>query len=207
VAENGVDPARIRIVPYGVDLEALTPPPHPPSGRFRVLFVGQMVHRKGLSYLLEAWRSLALPDAELVLAGRGNFDRELLARHQGSFRLAEDVSPGVLRELYRSSDVLCVPSLAEGFGLVYLEALACGTPVIGTVNTAAADMVTEGENGWVVEIRSADAIAERLRWCHAHRDALAAMRPAARRTAEGYTWERFRRGVADAAREAAERAD
>ena len=145
LAENGVDPARIRVVPYGVDLETLTPGPRPPRGPFRVLFVGQMVHRKGLGYLLEAWRSLALPDAELVLAGRGGLDRALLSRHEGSFRLAGDVSPAGLRELYRGSDVLCVPSLAEGFGLVYLEAMACGTPVIGTVNTGAADVVTEGE--------------------------------------------------------------
>ena len=202
LAENGVDPARIRVVPYGVDLETLAPSLGRRSGPFRVLFVGQMVHRKGLAYLLEAWRSLGLAGAELVLAGRGGHDRALLSRYEGSFRLVGDVSPRALRELYRASDVLCVPSLAEGFGLVYLEALACGTPVIGTVNTGAADVVTEGEDGWVVDVRSAEAIAARLRWCHDHRDELAAMRPAARRKAEGFTWERFRRSVAAVAREA-----
>ena len=195
LVENGVPAERIRVVPYGVDLDFFRPPPAPPGGPLRVLFVGQMTQRKGLRYLLEAWRRLALPDAELVLAGRGPADRELLARYDGLFRAETGVSAGRLRELYRTSHLFCMPSLAEGFGLVYLEALACGTPVIGTPNTGAADLLRDGRGGFLVPIRDAEALAERLLWCHGHRAELAEMRLEARRTAERHSWAAFRRGV------------
>ncbi|HEX8694173.1 MAG TPA: glycosyltransferase family 4 protein [Longimicrobium sp.] len=200
LVENGVPAERIRVIPYGVDLDFFRPPPAPPEGPFRVLFVGQMAQRKGLRYLLEAWRRLALPGAELVLAGRGRLDRELLARYEGLFRAEVAVDAERLRELYRTSDVFCMPSLAEGFGLVYLESLACGTPVIGTPNTGAADLVREGREGFVVPLRDVEALAERLLWCHRHRAELREMRAEARRTAERHSWAAFRRSVAGVVR-------
>nr|WP_276510149.1 glycosyltransferase family 4 protein [Longimicrobium terrae] len=195
LVENGVHPDRVTVIPYGVDLERFQPPAAPPLGPLRVLFVGQMVQRKGLRYLLEAWKRAALPDAELVLAGRGRMDDELLAQYAGLFRLERDAGPDRLRELYQESDICCVPSLAEGFGLVYLESLACGTPVIGTDNTGAADLVRDGQEGFVVPIRDTDALVDRLRWCHANRDELAAMRTLARRRAEEHSWPAFRRAL------------
>ena len=200
LVEQGVDARRVRVVPYGVDVAGPPPAERDPSDTFRVLFVGQFIQRKGLSYLLEAWRRLALPNAELVLAGRGGSDDALLARYEGAFRPGAfrrtgPVSREALRRLYETSDVLCMPSLAEGFGLVYLEALARGTPVIATPNTGAADLVRDGAEGFVVPTRDADALAERLAWCHAHRGELAAMRAPARRLAERHSWAAFRHGV------------
>ncbi|HEY0038101.1 MAG TPA: glycosyltransferase family 4 protein, partial [Longimicrobium sp.] len=199
-------PARIRVVPYGVDLDTFVPPAALPAGPFRVLFVGQMVQRKGLTYLFEAWKRLALPNAELVLAGRGRMDGPLLARYGSLFRREASVSRPRLRELYQCSDVFCMPSLAEGSGMVYLEALACGTPVIGTPNTGAADLIDDGEQGFLVPIRDVDALAERLLWCYEHREELQAMRAAARTRAERFTWGAFRKGVADMVLEAEARA-
>lgn len=201
---SGVPAARVRVVPYGVDLHAFVPPEQPPGGRFRVLFAGQMVQRKGLSYLLEAWKRLALPDAELVLAGRGRRDEGLLARYHGRYRLEADASPDRLRKLYQTSDVFCMPSLAEGFGLVYLEALACGTPVIGTPNTGAPDLLSDADAGFIVPVRDVDALADRIRWCYEHRDDLLAMRVRARRQAERFPWAAFRQGVVEFAAQATE---
>lgn len=191
--EQGIAPERVRVVPYGVDLERLTPAAPPPRRPFRVLFVGQMVQRKGLGYLLEAWRRLALPDAELVLAGRGTCDRPLLARFDGLAVRREAVSERELLALYRSAHVFCMPSIAEGFGLVYLEALACGTPAIGTPNTGAPDVVRHGREGFIVGVRDVDALAARLRWCYDHPEALEQMRSAARARAEEFSWPAFRR--------------
>lgn len=196
----GVDARRVRVVPYGVELPPGPPAERDPADTFRVLFVGQAIQRKGLSYLLDAWARLALPNAELVLAGRGGTDDALVARYAerfrpGSFRRTGPVSRAELRRLYETSDVLCMPSLAEGFGLVYLEAMAHGTPVIATPNTGAADLVRDAEDGFVVPVRDVDALAARLAWCHAHRGELAAMRAGARRLAERYSWGAFRRGV------------
>ena len=196
--EQGIEADRIRVIPYGVDLERFRPGAPPPERPFRVLFVGQFVQRKGLSYLLEAWRRLALPNAELVLAGRGNMDRTLLTRYDGSYVQRERVTDDELRELYRTSHVFCMPSLAEGFGLVYLEALASGTPIIGTPNTGAADVVQEGVEGFLVGIRDVDALAARLRWCYDHPAELAAMRVRARARAERLSWSAFRSELAGA---------
>ena len=196
--ESGISSERIRVLPYGVDLERFPFSPGPSaSSPFRVLFVGQMVQRKGLKYLLDAWRELALPNSELILAGRGRTDREMLSRYAGSFQAESHVSPARLRELYATSDVFCMPSLAEGFGLVYLESLASGTPVIGTRNTGAADIVTEGRDGFILDIRDVAGLRDRLAWCHANRPALRDMRASARATAERCSWENFRRGVVD----------
>lgn len=197
---HGVDARRVRVVPYGVDTPDTLPEPRDTGDTFRVLFVGQFIQRKGLSYLLEAWRRLALPNAELVLAGRGGTDDALIARYAGafrpgSFRRTGPVSREALCGLYQTSDVLCMPSLAEGFGLVYLEALAQGTPVIATPNTGVADLVRDGEEGFIVGIRDVAALTERLAWCYAHRGELAAMRGAARRLAERHSWATFRRGI------------
>ena len=196
--ENGVEACRIQVVPYGVDLTQAMPPAHAPSGRFRVLFVGQVTQRKGIQYLLEAWKRLALPDAELVLAGRGGGDAALLAKYEGHFRCTGPVSADALRTLYQTSDLLCMPSLAEGFGLVYLESLAHGTPVIATPNTGAADLIHDGDEGFIVGIRDVEALMDRLRWCYEHRDALAAMRVKARQLAERHSWATFQRGIVDA---------
>lgn len=193
--ENGVEPHRIHVVPYGIDLDHAQAADRPPSGPFRVLFVGQFTQRKGIKYLLEAWKRLALPHAELVLAGRGGSDAQLLAKYEGSYRFTGAVSRDELTTLYQTSDVLCMPSLAEGFGLVYLEALAHGTPIIATPNTGAADIITDGEQGFIVGIRDVDALMERLAWCYDNRAELAEMRGKAHKLAKRYSWEAFRSNI------------
>lgn len=197
--EHGVEASRIHVVPYGVDLEQFHPPAEPPAGPFRVLFVGQLTQRKGVKYLLEAWRELALPKAELVLVGRGHVDRQLLRPYEGSFRLELNVhSRARMRSLYQGSHVFCMPSLTESFGLVYLEAMACGTPVIGTPNTGAADVVRDGRDGFLVPIRRIEPLKERLLWCYENQAALMSFRAEARRRAETFSWTRFRRGIVEA---------
>lgn len=204
LVENGVDGNRVRVVPYGVDLDRFRPLAGVPeaSQPFRVIFAGQMIQRKGLWYLLEAWKRLALPHAELILVGRGGMDQNLLAKYEGIFRSEVAVGGERLRELYATSDVCCVPSLIEGFGLVYLESLACGTPVIATPHTGAADLISEGEEGFIVDIRNVEALAERILWCYEHRPELSMMRPKARRLAERHTWSAFRGSIIDAVGEA-----
>jgi glycosyltransferase involved in cell wall biosynthesis len=192
--ENGVAEHRIHIVPYGIDANERSVRSKQ-SGPFRVVFVGQMVQRKGLEYLLKAWRKLRLPNAELVLAGRGRVDKPLLAAFASEFKYLGELADTELAKLYDTSDVFCMPSLVEGFGLVYLEALASGLPIIATANTGAADIVQDGREGFIVPIRDVEAIAEKLEWAYQNRAALTEMRTAARRLAEQYPWSRFRHGI------------
>jgi len=202
LVENGVSADRIVVIPHGVDLDDFYPAPEPPADPFRVLFVGQLIQRKGLSYLLEAWKRLALPGAELVLVGRGPQDDNLLRQYAGQYRLTGSLnSRALMREMFQRCHLCVVPSLIEGFGMVYLESMASGTPVIGTVNSGAADVVTEGADGFVVQIRDIDALMEKIRWSYEHRKELTEMRAAARRKAESLTWSAVRSQIARSIRE------
>jgi glycosyltransferase involved in cell wall biosynthesis len=192
--ENAVPEHNIHVVPYGVDV-GTREAQRRRSNQFRVVFVGQMVQRKGLEYLLKAWKRLRLPKAELVLAGRGRVDANLLAAFRSDVTYMNNLSDREREELYDSCDLFCMPSLVEGFGLVYLEALERGLPVIATPNTGAADIVQDGREGFIVPIRDIDALAEKLEWAYANRSALAEMGTAARRLAEQYSWARFRAGI------------
>jgi glycosyltransferase involved in cell wall biosynthesis len=197
LVEAGVSLDRIFVVPYGVDAVSC---PEGPSrdGTFRVVFVGQMVQRKGLEYLFRAWRKLRLKDAELVLAGRGRLDDRLLSAFSSEFKYLGPLTDAQLAQLYSQSDMFCMPSLVEGFGLVYLEAMSCGLPVIATPNTGVADIVQDGREGFIVPIRDVDSLAGKLEWTYRNRKALQEMRSAARTLAQQYSWSRFRDGIVSA---------
>jgi glycosyltransferase involved in cell wall biosynthesis len=96
----------------------------------------------------------------------------------------------------RNHDVLVFPSLFEGFGLVILEAMSQGMTVITTPNTGGPDVTTDGENGFIVPIRSAEAIAERLETLVFDRKRLASMKEAALKTSRAMSWANYERAVA-----------
>jgi alpha-maltose-1-phosphate synthase len=100
--------------------------------------------------------------------------------------------------------VLVLPSLFEGFGLVILEAMAQGTPVIATEHTAGPDIIKDGVDGFVVPLRSAETIAEKLDLLARDREGLIAMKSAAQRRAGSFQWESYRDGIVRVAREVME---
>jgi glycosyltransferase involved in cell wall biosynthesis len=160
-----------------------------------VLFVGQLVRQKGLHLLLEAWRRLKFPNAELRIAGRGAQNTKLLSAFESQYTFLGGLDWSQLREEYRRADLVCSPSLTEGFGLVNLEALACGTPVLTSDGCGAADVLDEGEDGFVVPAGELIPLLERLEFGYRNREQLRAMRTAARAKAEKHPWSRFRAEV------------
>ena len=169
------------------------------AGPLRVLFVGSLGQRKGLSYLLEAVRRLGPAHVELTLLGHKTVagcapldDATCTHRWIPTLPHAE-----VLAEMARQ-DVLVFPSLFEGFGLVILEAMSRGLPVITTAHTAGPDVIEDGADGFLVPIRSADAIAERLEILLTRSALLTDLRQAARRKAAALGWELHRHRLADA---------
>ncbi|MGA8596738.1 MAG: glycosyltransferase family 4 protein [Bryobacteraceae bacterium] len=197
--ENGIPAERIQVVPYGVNLERYRPAPRPRSmdGALKLLFVGRINQRKGVKYLLEMLRRLPRKHVELTICGRVLDDLKIFEPFRSQVTIRPSVSPAELVEAYQTSDLFVFPSVAEGFAHVLLESLACGLPVLSTTATAAPDLVTEGIDGFVVEPGSADPLVERLEWALSHRSELQGMKEMARRKAERFTWERFRRGVVD----------
>ena len=184
-------------VPYGAPAVGEPKQAARRGGPLRVLYVGQMGHRKGLGYLLDAMDLLAVP-ATLTLLGRPIDVPPVLKRALERHRWIETAAHGEVLRLMREHDVLAFPSLFDGFGLVMLEAMAQGTPVIATPNTGAPDFLEDGRDGFLVPIRSAEAIAERLTRLAEDRELLAEMSEAARQKAAKCTWDEFRRGLVEA---------
>jgi len=154
-AQYGLDPSRVVTVPLGVRLERFRAAS--PEGPV-VLFVGRLHQRKGLDHLVAAMPEVLarVPDARLLIAGRGEREgqvRSMVRRLglEGSVELLGHVPDGELPSLYGRASVLAMPSLYEGFGLVMLEAMASAVPVVAFRTGAAADLVRDGETGYLAD--------------------------------------------------------
>jgi glycosyltransferase involved in cell wall biosynthesis len=180
--DRGYDASRTVVLPYGVDLNRF----HPayglgkPDKKFTVICVGAISPRKGQVYLLEAWKKLSLPNAELILIGsRSHEMTPILHRYDGLYRHIPFVPNQELFEHHGRSSVFVLPSLEDGCSVACAEAMACGLPVITTSNNGAADSVTHLKDGFIVPIRSPDAIAEHIEALYRDRELLQAMSEAA----------------------------
>lgn len=153
----------------GVDENWFTPAAKPPCV-FRVCFVGRVELAKGVPYLLEAWKKLDLPNAELLLVGEVRPEMRALLNHYASpsIKVVGRVAPQRIPAEYQRASLFVLPSVNEGLGRVMLEAMSCGLPVIGTDRTGAEDCVTEGKTGFVVPARNVDALADAILWCYRH---------------------------------------
>jgi alpha-maltose-1-phosphate synthase len=180
-------------IPYGTPADEIAARQAPPAGPFTVLFAGHIGLRKGVPHLIEAWEKLQLKDARLWLAGSLNLPAPYLREHAASFEYLGALPQVELLERMRQADLLVFPSLAEGFGLVIGEAMACGVPVLTTTNTGGPELIEDGRQGWCVPAHAVAPLAERLEWAHAERQALFEMGAAARRKAEQWTWGDYRR--------------
>ncbi len=197
----GIPEDRIRVVPLG----APAPVSEIPRGRkspFIFLSAGNQTVRKGVHYLLEAWRKLSPGgDVELWLIGRMSLPPRLLADLPGRVVVRPSVPREELFELYRRAGVLVLPSLGEGFGMVITEALANGLPVITTCNTAGPDFIEPGKNGFLVPIRDSEALAATMQWCIEHREEVGVMGQAAIDTAARWQWSDHHSALAAAVRD------
>ena len=195
----GCEPERITIVPYGI-LPGKPVSPRSNDGPVRFLFVGQGVQRKGLHHLLHAWRKVDPDQARLTLVCY-SIDPGIaeLARQRGVELLGRQERPK-LDALMQQSDVFIMPSLVEGFGLTYLEALAAGCHVVGTANTGLPDLPLSPDACTLVPPGNIEALVETIASLIARRasGALDAARIAAE--AGNWTWDDFRSGVAKHAR-------
>ncbi len=189
--------APIHVIPYGGPAPSDHPSVRPSDRPLRVLFVGSLGQRKGLGYVLKAIAALG-SGVTLTLIGRKTSEEcEPLNAAVKRHRWVTSVPHSeVLREM-SEHDVLVFPSLFEGFGLVVLEAMSQGLPVITTSNSGGLDIVTDGVDGFGVPIRSAEAIAEKLELLASDRPRLQAMSAAAMETARRCSWENYRSGLAE----------
>ncbi len=189
--EKGVDPKKVLVVP--ICREKNVAPPQIPKklDHFTVLCTGGNFYRKGLFYLLEAWRKLDLKDAELIFKGNVPKEFEYLLSGKTITRITRHLSDGEMAELYTKAHVFALPSIDEGFGMVVAEAMAAGLPVIVSENVGAADGIENGTEGFVVPIRSSDALAEKIKFFYDHPDRISEMSDASLKKSVLYAPEVF----------------
>lgn len=187
---EGVSEAKLLQIPFGADVERFQPAPGREPHPFRTLFVGQVSLRKGVPYLLEAWRRLGWCDAELWLAGAVAPDVRPILQRYGTLagvRFLGHASDPV--SLYQRADVFVFPTIEEGSALVTYEALACGLPVATTPN--AGSVVRDGVDGFIVPIRDVEALATALERLRADERLRRELGRAARSRAEAFPWEEY----------------
>jgi glycosyltransferase involved in cell wall biosynthesis len=200
LVRNGVPRDRIITIPYGVDESTFSYGRRRSDGTFRVLFVGQIGTRKGVKYLIDAWRNIGLQRAELVLVGEPDrVGKRLLSDLPGSCRWIGSVPKHEVHEWFSKCDAFVFPTLAEAWGLVVTEAMATGLPVVTTTECGAA--VRDGRDGFVVPAGSVEALEEKLRLLYKNRDLCTEMGKSGRALVEQrYTWAHYHRRLADAYR-------
>jgi glycosyltransferase involved in cell wall biosynthesis len=200
----GVPAAQISVVPCGVDTRVFTPdgPVAPKNGRLRLLSLGRLVERKGVATVIAALARL--PTAELVVAGgpdRADLDtsadygrlREAASLHGVAERVifAGSVARPDVPALIRSADVVvCVPWY-EPFGIVPLEAMACGVPVVASAVGGLTDSIVDRQTGWLVPARDPVTLADALGQLLADPGKRAALGAAGvQRARRQYSWRR-----------------
>jgi len=138
----------------------------PQTGPMVFLCAGTQSIRKGIQYLLDAWRKLKPGiNAELWLVGKMELPERLLENLPENVIVKPPVSKPELGELFRQSSYLVLPTLCEGLAHIILEAMSAGRGVITTENSGCGDLVEDGVNGWKVPIRNVDALAAKINWC------------------------------------------
>jgi starch synthase len=164
--DMGVAPNKVHVIPYGVRLGDFGAPGEAVEGEFNVLFAGGAGLRKGVPYLLQAFSDLRHPKKTLRIAGyvRDNLRDVLHRLPKENVEFLGPVSRAKMADLMGKSNVLVLPSIEDGFGLVMAEAMNRGCPVIASTNTGANDLYTDGKEEFIVPIRDAKAIQEKMQW-------------------------------------------
>ena len=167
---SGHFPGNYEIIPNGVRVAAYSngavPFPHLSDGMVNLLFVGRLEKRKGLKHLLGAFSKLkwSWPNLRLVVVGPGRPDEDSY-RIMSERNLQDVIFVGIVSEedkirYYRTADIFCAPATGrESFGIVLLEAMAAGKPIVATAIEGYSSVVTDGKEGLLVPPKNEDALA------------------------------------------------
>ncbi len=220
VSHVGVDPARIRVIPNGVDTAAFRPPPSRhearrtlapavaelPQDAVALLFAGYEFDRKGLAQIIQAMARLG--DRRLHLWVAGSAEQGPYRRLSERAGVAERVRfvghQADMAPLFQAADAFVLPTSYEPFGLVLIEALACGTPVITSRIAGMAGWMQDGEQGLLLDDPHDTAeLAGALERFLAGRDRWPQMQAGSRALAERFDWDGVWRRTREVYEEAA----
>jgi glycosyltransferase involved in cell wall biosynthesis len=199
IHSQGVPLEKLAVVPLAYEAEA--PLDHktvsPPEKPLQVLWLGQIVLRKGIPYLFEAARKLQSENIRFAVAGRLGISAEALKTAPPNLQVLGKVTREEAIRLYHAADLFVLPTISDGFAITQLEAMSYGLPVITTPNCG--DVVTPGVDGQILPIRDSDALAAAIAALHHDRSRLQAMSDAARAKSRLFTLDRYAGAIEDAA--------
>ncbi|MFQ5872822.1 MAG: glycosyltransferase family 4 protein, partial [Dehalococcoidia bacterium] len=194
-------PGEYHIIPNGIDLTQFSPNTAPieeyMDGKLNILFVSRLEKRKGLKYLLGAYTKLKwdFPDVRLLVVGPGKLDpdseRLLGERNPKDVVMIGAASHEDLPRYYKTAHIFCAPAIGkESFGMVLLEAMAAGKPVVASNIGGYTGVMTDGVEGFLVAPKQEDALAESL--ARLIQDEALRFEMATRGLAhvQGFSWER-----------------
>jgi len=195
---QGVDAARIVVLPYGAPATVVKPPTRVSKKSIRCFYAGNISPHKGIHHLFRALARLNDRSVELTLAGTWaqGFERWLRNRFPAvRFRWLGPLSHSELMEQYVQHDFFVFPAVQDGFGLVLLEALSRGVPIVASRNSGAPDIISEGRGGFLFDAQSESGLSSALETAFAAYGRLPELREEALRTAREYSWGRYRAGI------------
>ncbi|HYW34945.1 MAG TPA: glycosyltransferase family 4 protein [Balneolaceae bacterium] len=190
--------APVHVIPYGFP-EVLPGREYQPldDRKLKILFVGGLSERKGIAELFEAVDAL-VDKIELTVVGQKPAeDCKVLNQNLAKHRYIPSLPHDEVLELMRGQDLFLFPSLFEGFGLVITEAMSQGTPVITTNRTAGPDLITHGQDGWLIKAGSSEAIVDQVEEILQQPECLERVGRAAMERAEQRPWEVYGRELAE----------
>jgi len=199
VLKHGVPENKVRVLPYGTVCGATHKEwgSQDLKGPLRLLYVGAIAPHKGIHHLFEALSQLPKGAFELTMAGYwvAGFRQWLEKRYNVPYSYAGMVPHARLEGVYREAHLLVFPVLRDGFGLVLLEAMANGIPVLASLNCGAPDVVRDGIEGRLVSAGDVECLSRAIGDFLNCRESVVKMGLAARRRAETLQWDRYREGV------------
>ena len=187
---------RILIIPYGSNYKiSKKKETYKNNKTINILYVGSVSYMKGIVCLLKAYQSLPSGKFTLTVVGDIQINRSLLEEYKESVSFVGYIPHDELEEYYCKSDVFVFPSLGDSFGLVVLEAMSYGLPVICSDHAGASDLVVDGYNGFKVKSGDYLQIAEILNNLFDAEEQLKNLSLSAQMTAEQYSWENYYKNI------------
>lgn len=188
-------------IPYGAPPVEKNPLSPSQNGPVRLLWAGTFSVRKGAHYLVEAIRSMSEQECSkfyIDVYGAVSLPPEILKSLSSNIHLKGSVPREELLREMQTSHLLVFPTLCDGFGLVVNEAFSQGLPVLTTCRAGASDLVIPGENGYLIQAASAEAISEGIRRALDSKDELLSMREKSQETALEWQWCDYRKALRNA---------
>ena len=184
-------------VPYGVDKNKFLDSQRVYDGKtINVLFVGEVNQRKGIKQLLDAAKDINMSNVVFNIVGAGrDYCSNLYEPYKPYVNFLGRVPYEELLNQFQTSHIYVFPTMGEGFGLVLLEAMAAGLPVITTANCGGYDIVTEGEDGFLISVGDVKALKEHIMWFLHNPKEAEEMSKHAVAKAKHYTWTAYEDGI------------